>query len=214
MSDITEPPIARVDVVRETLHGITLEDPYRWMEAGGEEFHRWLDGQARHAREHLDALPHRSGLLARIRELGGALMRYFGLAMAAGRVFALVREPGARVPVLTVTEAGGVSRVLFDPGAVRGDGPHAIDWYVPSPDGNHVACAVSAPLPPGHRAGAAVAGGLRRRARPHPARARAGRDADPAHGRPSQGPEAGRRQSGRAHRLRLRRAHRPAGVPS
>ncbi|AQZ63345.1 hypothetical protein BKM31_19440 [[Actinomadura] parvosata subsp. kistnae] len=133
-----------MDVVRETLHGITLEDPYRWMEAGGEEFHRWLAGQARHAREHLDALPHHSGLLARIRELGGALTRYFGLGMAAGKVFALVREPDARVPLLTVTEADGASRVLFDPGTVSGDAHHAIDWYVPSPDGRHVACAVSA----------------------------------------------------------------------
>ncbi|NUW39778.1 hypothetical protein HT134_06475 [Nonomuraea rhodomycinica] len=144
MSDITEPPIARVDVVRETLHGITIEDPYRWMETEGEEFRHWLDGQARHAREHLDALPHRAGLLTRIRELGSALTRYFGLAMAADKVFALVREPDARVPVLTVTEAGGASRVLFDPGTVPGDGHHAIDWYVPSPDGRHIACAVSA----------------------------------------------------------------------
>ncbi|GGK77110.1 hypothetical protein Ppa06_38410 [Planomonospora parontospora subsp. parontospora] len=64
--------------------------------------------------------------------------------MAADRVFALVREPDARVPVLTVTEAGGARRVLFDPGTVPGDGHHAIDWYVPSPDGRHVACAVSA----------------------------------------------------------------------
>jgi hypothetical protein len=100
MSDLTEPPIARVDVVRETLHGITLEDPYRWMETEGEEFHHWLDGQARHAREHLDALAHRSGLLTRIRELGSALTRYFGLAMAGERVFAPVREPDTLVPVL------------------------------------------------------------------------------------------------------------------
>lgn len=143
MSDLTEPPIARVDVVRENLHGITLEDPYRWMETEGEEFHHWLDDQARHAREHLDALPDRAGLLTRIRELGSALTRYFGLAMAAGRVFALVREPDARVPVLTVTEADGARRILFDPGTVPGDGHHAIDWYVPSLDGRHIACAVS-----------------------------------------------------------------------
>ncbi|MEV2273403.1 hypothetical protein [Nonomuraea africana] len=73
MSKVTGPPIARVDVVRDTLHGITIEDAYRWMEVGGEEFRHWLDGQARHARQELDALPHRPGLLARIRELGGAL---------------------------------------------------------------------------------------------------------------------------------------------
>ncbi|MFG2077071.1 hypothetical protein [Nonomuraea maritima] len=143
MRDSTELAIARVDVVREMLHGITLEDPYRWMETEGEEFHHWLDGQARHAREYLDALPHRAGLLTRIRELGSALTQFHGLAMAADKVFALVREPDARVPVLTVTESDEESRVLFDPDVVPGDGHHVIDWYVPSPDGRHVACAVS-----------------------------------------------------------------------
>ncbi|MEV4566122.1 hypothetical protein AB0K12_20365 [Nonomuraea sp. NPDC049419] len=57
MSDLTDPPIAWVDVAREILHGIALVDPYRWTEAGGEESHHWLDGQARPARAHLDALP-------------------------------------------------------------------------------------------------------------------------------------------------------------
>ncbi|WP_371778087.1 hypothetical protein [Streptosporangium subroseum] len=67
MSDITGPPIARVDVVRDVHHGITLDDAYRWMETDGEEFHRWLDGQAGHAREQLDTLPRREELLTRIR---------------------------------------------------------------------------------------------------------------------------------------------------
>jgi prolyl oligopeptidase len=44
MSDISGPLIARVDVVRDVHHGITLDDACRQMEANGEEFHRWLDG--------------------------------------------------------------------------------------------------------------------------------------------------------------------------
>lgn len=141
MSDI--PPIARVDVVREVLHGVTLDDPYRWMEAGGEEFDHWLDGQARHAREHLDGLPGREELLARIRELGGALAQYASFVPAGERLFCLAHEPGARVPVLTVREPGGATRTVFDPGTLPGGADHAIDWFVPSPDGRHVACAVS-----------------------------------------------------------------------
>ncbi|MEV1001211.1 hypothetical protein [Nonomuraea sp. NPDC050202] len=54
MSDSSGHPIARVDVVRAVHSGITLDDAYQWLEADGEEFHRWLDGQASHAREQLD----------------------------------------------------------------------------------------------------------------------------------------------------------------
>ncbi|MET8862783.1 prolyl oligopeptidase family serine peptidase [Nonomuraea sp. NPDC004580] len=142
MSDI--PPIARVDVVRDVLHGVTLDDPYRWMEAGGEEFDHWLDGQARHAREHLDGLPGREELLARIRELGAAHAQYASFTPAAERLFYLAREPAARVPVLMVREPDGATRTVFDPGILPGEAHHAIDWFVPSPDGRHVACAVSA----------------------------------------------------------------------
>lgn len=37
----------------------------------------------------------------------------------------------------------GTSRVLLDPDTARGEGHHAIDWYVPSPDGRYVACGLS-----------------------------------------------------------------------
>ncbi|GAA2858593.1 prolyl oligopeptidase family serine peptidase [Nonomuraea rubra] len=143
MSDISSPPIARVDVVRDVHHGITLEDAYRWMEADGEEFHRWLDGQAGHAREQLDALPRREELLTRIRELGGTLPQYSDFTPAGDRIFYLAREPGAGVLVLMVREPDGASRVLFDPDTVPGEAPHTPSpGTCPPPDGRHIACAV------------------------------------------------------------------------
>lgn len=143
MSGISSPPIARVDVVRDVHHGVTIDDPYRWMEADGEEFHHWLDGQAEHARERLDALPGREELLGRIRELGGALAQCSSFTPVGDSVLSLVREPDARVAVLTVREPGGTTRVLFDPDTLPGASHHAIDWFVPSPDGRLIACAVS-----------------------------------------------------------------------
>ncbi|GAA2213813.1 hypothetical protein GCM10009850_092760 [Nonomuraea monospora] len=108
--DRTNPPVARVETVRDTWHGVTLDDPYRWMETDGEEFHRWLDGQARHARAALDALPGGAEPLAGIRELSGGLAQLSRLAMAGDRIFYLLGEPDARVPVLMVREPGGTSR--------------------------------------------------------------------------------------------------------
>jgi prolyl oligopeptidase len=146
----SSPPVARVEMVRDTGFGTTLEDPYRWMEQEGEEFLRWLEGQAAYARSMLDALPRRTSLLARIRSLGGALPQISGLSMAGERIFYLWREADVRVPVLMVRDLDGgsgqqlgPSRVLFDPDSGWGEGHHAIDWYVPSPDGRYVACGVS-----------------------------------------------------------------------
>ena len=59
--------MARVELVRDTRFGTALEDPYRWMEQEGEEFHRWLEGQAGYARSVLDA-----SLAARPCERGSA----------------------------------------------------------------------------------------------------------------------------------------------
>ena len=141
--------MARVELVRDTRFGTALEDPYRWMEQEGEEFHRWLEGQAGYARSVLDAMPRRASLRARIGSLSGVLPQISDLRMAGERIFYLWRESGARVPVLMVRDPGsgpgqlGPGRVLFDPDRARDEGHHAIDWFVPSPEGRYVACAVS-----------------------------------------------------------------------
>ncbi|MFB4273569.1 hypothetical protein [Nonomuraea sp. GTA35] len=74
--------------------------------------------------------------------MGGALPQYSDFTPAGDRVFYLAREPDASVLVLMVREPEGASRVLFDPDTVPGEAHHAIAWYVPSPDGRHIACAV------------------------------------------------------------------------
>lgn len=137
-------PVARVDVVVEERFGVRLVDPYRWMEDEGPELAEWMAGQGAYAREVLGALPGRVQLADRIAELADRTPQYGELASAGGRVFLLRRDPGADVAVLVVHDDEHGERVLLDP-AGEADGPeHAtIDWYVPSPDGGLVACAVA-----------------------------------------------------------------------
>ena len=140
------PPPARVEVVRDRYGETALDDPYRWMEdTGSEEFSTWLAGQAAYARAVLDGTPHRAALGQRVSALSGGATRRRGYARAGGRLFYLHQPAGAAVPVLRVRDAPDrPDRVLLDSATFGADPHHAIDWYVPSPDGATVAVGVSA----------------------------------------------------------------------
>jgi len=61
------PPPTRADNVTETLHGLKITDPYRWLEdQDSPETRAWIDAQSRFARAHLDPLPGRDTLRARL----------------------------------------------------------------------------------------------------------------------------------------------------
>jgi len=139
---VSSPPVARVSVVSETLFGVTITDPYRWMEDEDSELHEWLAGQARYSGSVLTGLPGRAGLLARIRELTARTAPDSAFRFAGDRLFHLRQAPGASVPVLVVRD-GETARTLLDPAALPGAEHAYLDWFVPSPDGRYVACGVS-----------------------------------------------------------------------
>jgi prolyl oligopeptidase len=62
-------PVARVEVVTDTRFGVSMPDPYRWLEEDTPERRAWLDGQGRYAGEYLRALPERQELADRLGEL-------------------------------------------------------------------------------------------------------------------------------------------------
>jgi prolyl oligopeptidase len=112
------------------------------MEQPSDEFDDWLTDQAAHTREYLDELPGRQELLARVERLGQMGPQRSGFAFAGGQMFHLCTRPHEDGPVLVVAE-GNAERVLLDVNASAGGSHRHLDWYVPSPDGTRVACAVS-----------------------------------------------------------------------
>src|SRR5262245_38388176 len=59
-------PPTRRDDVKETLHGVSLTDPYRWLEDGSSpDVKAWLTEQGAYARKALDRLPERAELVKR-----------------------------------------------------------------------------------------------------------------------------------------------------
>jgi prolyl oligopeptidase len=140
-----KPPQARVEVVRETFHGTTIEDPYRWMEDWkGEEAQAWFMAQAAYARELFDALPERDALLKRIEELSDAGPSLFDFRVAGNRAFYLRLDPGSNLPKLMTRKFPDADeQTLLDPGTIQGEAHTSIDWHFPSPDGTLVALGLS-----------------------------------------------------------------------
>ena len=138
-------PVARVDVVHDTYFGETLSDPYRWME--NEKDPDWLPflkGQNEHTRAVLDALPARTALLKRIRQLSGDAVMTSRVQRAGGLTFFSQRPLGADNFKLFVRGPAGRDRVLVDPTVFTGAHSHiSLDWWRASPDGRHVVYGLS-----------------------------------------------------------------------
>ncbi len=138
MSDpIAYPPTEREPVV-ETHFGITVADPYRWLEADVRESDRvraWVEAENKITDAYLETLPGRRALTTRMR----ALFDYerFGLPVKKGGRYFYVHNSGLQnQAVLYVRDSlDGEGRVLIDPNQWADDGATALAEWLPSEDG-------------------------------------------------------------------------------
>jgi len=136
-----------IDVV-ETYHGVTVHDPYRWLEDGlAANVKAWIEAQNEHARAALDAIPVRAALKARLTALmsqGSPV--FYGFKARGGFVFANLYDPGQQqetVVALDATADPASMKVVLDPNILDPSGTTTIDWWEPSPDGKLVAISLS-----------------------------------------------------------------------
>ncbi len=145
-SGIPPAPVARVQVVKDTYFGETLQDPYRWMENDKDpDWLPFLRGQNDHARAVLNSIPGRDALLNRIRQLSGDTATTRATQRAGGKLFFEQRPAGAENFKLFVREDGR-TRTLIDPTALgqsSGAGHFSLDWWRASPDGSHLVYGLS-----------------------------------------------------------------------
>lgn len=134
------PPATEVRLVEETLHGVTVQDPFRWLEdAEDPEVRRWIETQASYARAYLDGLPSRESVRQRMDEILAA-GSVSPPVEAGGRYFFARRAGSQDQPVVYMREGlEGPERSLLDPNAMSADGTTTIDWFVPSKDGTLLA---------------------------------------------------------------------------
>ncbi len=145
---MAKPPATQKHPVVDVYHGVAVVDDYRWLENWNDKKVReWSDAQNAYAREWLNRLPNVKAIRERLTQIMTARTVSYGqLAHRKGRLFAIKREPPKQQPFLIVLPSAdsiAQARVLVDPNQIDSKGTTAIDWYVPSPDGNLVAVSLS-----------------------------------------------------------------------
>src|SRR5262245_5174762 len=140
-------PTPRVDVT-DTYHGVTVRDPYRWLEDNADpKVQAWTRAQNERTRGALDAIPSREAIKARLTALirRGAPSHYSFRARGE-RVFAMLSDPTKQQPMLVALDAAAEPasrKVVLDPNGMSARGTTTIDWYRPSADGKLVAISLS-----------------------------------------------------------------------
>ncbi|HEY0518215.1 MAG TPA: hypothetical protein VGC84_01890, partial [Ilumatobacteraceae bacterium] len=139
-------PWTRRGVDVDVLHGVSVADPYRWLENGdSEEVAAWVAAHNERTQQALEARPTWSRWHERLSALT-ALPTVAGASVRGDNLFVLGRAEGADQFALTVrssTDPNAPARALFDPATRAADGAVAIDWYEPSRDGALIVVGVS-----------------------------------------------------------------------
>jgi prolyl oligopeptidase len=131
----TYPPSA-VDVVRDTLYGVVIEDPYRWLEdQDSPETRAWIEAQNRYRESLMESAPGLTGIEARL----AALLKVESLDVPTergGRYFYSRREADQDQRVLVVRQGReGREEVLLDPHPLSADHTTSVLYLDVSPDG-------------------------------------------------------------------------------
>ena len=134
--------------VTDQYQGIAVEDAYQWLEKDDDPAVKaWSDQQNEQTRAYLDKLPDRAAAEKQLTEwYAKTSPSYSTLTARPGILFALKFQPPKQQPMLVTLKSPNdlkSEKMVLDPNALDAKGTTAIDWYVPSRDGKHVAVSLS-----------------------------------------------------------------------
>jgi prolyl oligopeptidase len=129
------PPPTSAGPVTDTYHGLSVPDPYRWLEdPDAAETVAWVQAQNEVTLDYLQRLPEREPIRRQLTELLD-YERFSVPTPRAGRLFYLRNAGLENQSPLYVQDALEVSpRMLLDPNLLSADGTVALSVAVPSPD--------------------------------------------------------------------------------
>jgi prolyl oligopeptidase len=138
-SHLPYPPTKKGDVV-DTLHGVTISDPYRWLEDDNSpETKAWVEAQNKVTSAYLAAIPQRDAIKLRLTKLWN--YERFGLPSKHGGRYFYSRNNGLQNQgvLFTAPALDAEPTVLLDPNTLSKDGTVALTATDISDDGSLLA---------------------------------------------------------------------------
>jgi prolyl oligopeptidase len=139
------PPETRAEPIADTLFGVAVPDPYRWLEdARSPEVRAWMAAQDGFARRELKKLPRRDALRRRFHQL------YYLDSISAPKhrgtryFYTRTHTDREKAIVYWKEREDGEEQVLLDPHVLSPDSTTALGVWVPTYDGTLVAYALRA----------------------------------------------------------------------
>ena len=132
-------PQTRVVNQIDTLWGVEVADPYRWLEDDRDpEVEQWVKDENEVTRQYLDALPLRNALRARYEKLFN--YEKVGTPRKVGDKYFINRNDGLQNQsvVYIFDELGGEERVFLDPNSLSEDGTVTASLGGASDDGKYI----------------------------------------------------------------------------
>ncbi len=141
--EIPDPPPTRVEVVRDTLHGVVIEDPYRWLEdQQAPETREWIEAQNEYTKSLLEDVEGRAAIMERLTEL----MKIDVISPPVarnGRYFLSKRMKDQDLFVIYMREGlHGDDHVLIDPHGMSEDHTTSVNMLDVSEEGTVLAYGV------------------------------------------------------------------------
>ncbi|MGA7990066.1 MAG: prolyl oligopeptidase family serine peptidase, partial [Thermoanaerobaculia bacterium] len=133
-------PPTRASEAADVLHGVTVRDPYRWLEdEKSPEVQAWMTAQDGLARRRLASLPGRDALASRLKEL--LYLDSLGAPIHRGTRYFFTRRHANREKSIVYWKEGaeGAEKVLLDPNGWSADGSASLGAWSVSWDGKTVA---------------------------------------------------------------------------
>ncbi len=144
--DLRNYPAARRSDHTDTYHGVTVPDPYRWLETDvreSDEVAAWIQEQNAVTQAYLEGIPERPAIAARLEELWD-FEKYSSPVRKGNRLFYFKNEGLQNQSVLYTSDSLDADpQVLVDPNTWSDDGTVALAGIEISDDGEYVAYGVA-----------------------------------------------------------------------